>query len=64
MNIEEEFKTAKLNYECLGMMNTPVDPIEAQESAVEYEKAFARYMRARDNLRQGMECIKLVLAVV
>ena len=54
MNTEQEYKEAKLSYECLGMMNTPVDPVEAMAASVEYEKACARYFKAQDALRESL----------
>ena len=54
MDIEQEYREAKLRYECAGMMNTPIDPVEAMAASVEYEKACSRYFKARDALRESL----------
>jgi len=52
MNIEQEYKDAKLNHECLGMQNIPNDPKEALELDIRYKKAQRRYLLAEKSLKK------------
>ena len=54
MNVEEEYIESKLQYECMGMQNTPVDPIERAKASIQYKKAQARYFKANQQLIKSL----------
>ena len=55
MSIEEEFKAAKIAYDCMGMMNAPTDVLEAVISYANYKKAQQRYFIAEKKLMESKE---------